>query len=274
MNPSTILGMIGGVVLLGVSIGLSAKDASIYIDWPGVALVFGGTLAATLMSFPLRQVLHVFRVFIIVLRNERLYSEQDIDEIVQVAQKYYAGQLLGAGERDIEKIRSPFLRSGVQLVIDGTPIDDILDLLEWRIARLKAKERAEANVFKTMGTYAPAFGMVGTLLGLVNMLQDMSAGGSIAQVGANMGHALIATFYGIVTANLVFKPIAAKLEGRTEQRVMVLNMVMQGIYLLSQKRSPTYIRETLLSMNQHKEELRGRASRARASKAAASRTGQ
>ena len=96
MNPSTILGMAGAVVLLTISIGLTAKDAHVYLDWPGILLVVGGTFAATLMSFPLREVLHVFRVFLIVLRNERLYAEQDIDEIVQVAQKYYSGQLLQA----------------------------------------------------------------------------------------------------------------------------------------------------------------------------------
>lgn len=255
--------MVSGILLVGVSIASTAQDVRIYVDWHGLALVLGGTFAATLMSFPLSQVLHVFRVFIIVLKNERLYAQNDIDEIVQVAQKYYAGQMMQA-EREYEKIKSPFLRTGIQLVLDGTPVDDILDLLRWRIARLKAKERAEALVFRTMGTYSPAFGMVATLLGLVNMLHEMGKG-SFEEVGANMAVALIGTFYGIIFANMVFKPIAAKLEVRTEQRVVVLNMVMQGIYLMSQKRSPTYIRETLNSfMAQHSDELRaGRAPRSR-----------
>jgi chemotaxis protein MotA len=255
LNFSTILGMVGGVTLVTWTIAHTTQDATIYADWPGLLLVTGGTFAATLMSFPLSEVLRVFRVFVIVLKNERLYAEQDIEEIVQVANKYYSGQLLQA-EREIDKIKSPFLRIGIQLVVDGTPLDDILDLLQWRIARLKAKERSEAQVFRTMGTYSPAFGMVGTLLGLVNMLHAMGQG-TFKEVGANMATALIATFYGILLANLIFKPIAAKLEGRTEQRVVVLNMVMQGIYLLSQKRSPTYIRETLNSfMAQHQDELR------------------
>ena len=258
MNPSTVIGMLGGIALLVLSVVATAKDASVFINWPGLLIVLGGTMAATLMSFPLREVLRVFKVFIIVLRNERLYEKADIDEIVGIAQLLHQNKVLQA-EDLIVNLRNPFLRTGLQLVVDKVPVEDILNLLQWRITRLKAREYAEAQVYRVMGGYAPAFGMVGTLLGLVNMLYDMS-GDDFANIGVNMAVALITTFYGIVLANLVFKPIAVKLERRTEQRVALLSMVMEGVVLISEKRTPSFIRETLLSFIAHyKDEVRGAA---------------
>ena len=256
MNPSTVIGMLGGIALLVVSVIATAKDASVFINLPGLLIVLGGTLAATLMSFPLKEVLRVFKVFVIVLRNERLYEKGDIDEIVGIAQLLYQNKVLQA-EDVIVNLRNPFLRTGLQLVVDGVPVEDILNLLQWRITRLKAREHAEAQVYRVMGGYAPAFGMVGTLLGLVNMLYDMG-GDNFDNIGVNMAVALITTFYGIVLANLIFKPIAVKLERRTEQRVALLSMVMEGVVLISEKRTPSFIRETLLSfIAQYKDEVRG-----------------
>ena len=255
MNPSTALGMIAGIVLLVVSIVVTAKDASIFINWPGLLIVLGGTVAAALMSFPIKEVFRVFKVFVIVLRNERLYEQHDAEEIVEVARHWYRGQI-NKIEDVLKSVTNPFLRTGIQLVIDRTPVEDIIDLLQWRIERLQAKENAEAHIFRTMGSYAPAFGMVGTLLGLVNMLFVMGDG-DFQQVGRNMAVALITTFYGIILANLVFKPIAVKLERRTEQRVALMGMVQEGVWLLSQKRSPSYIRETLKSfMAKYDDEVR------------------
>jgi len=237
--------MIAGIVIVVAAIWATARDALIFVNVPGFIIVLGGTIAATLMSFPPRYVLRVWRNFLIALRNERIYDKDDVDDIVLIAKLWTSAQIHKI-EDVLNDIRSPFLRTGVQLIIDGSPIDDVMDLLEWRIARLKAKETAEANVFRTMGSYAPAFGMVGTLLGLVNMLYDMS-GGSFEQIGLNMAVALITTFYGLVFSNLIFKPIAAVLEERTNQRVRTLSMVVEAVHLLSQKRTPAYIRETLYS---------------------------
>ena len=94
MNSSTVIGMLGGVALLVISIIATAKDASIFINLPGLLIVLGGTVAATLMSFPLKKVLRVFKVFIIVLRNERLYEKGDIDEIVSIAMLLYQNKVL------------------------------------------------------------------------------------------------------------------------------------------------------------------------------------
>ncbi|PIW27313.1 MAG: chemotaxis protein MotA [Rhodospirillales bacterium CG15_BIG_FIL_POST_REV_8_21_14_020_66_15] len=251
---STVIGMISGIVLILVAVWATSRDALVFINIPALIIVLGGTIAATLMSFPPRYLLRVWRNFVIALRNETVYVKDDVDEIVQIAKLWNSRQIHKV-EEELANVRSPFLRTGVQLVIDNSPIEDIQELLEWRIARLKLKEQGEANVFRTMGSYAPAFGMVGTLIGLVNMLYDMSHSG-FEQLGLNMAVALITTFYGLLFANLVFKPIASVLENRTNQRVRTLSMVVEAVNLLSQKRSPSYIRETLYSfLAEYEDEL-------------------
>ncbi|MBK1734337.1 chemotaxis protein MotA [Halorhodospira abdelmalekii] len=254
MNPSTFVGIIGGLLLIGSVLLIAAEEALVFLNLPGLAIVIGGTLAATFMAYPLDEVLRVFRLIWIVLRNERVYTRDDMEELIRIAQLWFRGETR-AVEDALENVANPFLRTGVQLLIDMTPEEDILDLLQWRISRLRAKENAEAQIFRTMAAFAPAFGMIGTLVGLINMMFILDDG-DIAQIGQQMGVALLTTFYGILLANLFLKPIAVKLERRTEQRLITLNMVMQGISLMCQKRSPTLMRETLHSfVAQFKDEV-------------------
>lgn len=208
----------------------------------------GGTLAATFISYPLGEVLRVFRLFGTVLRNEKLYTQHDIDELVQISRLWMRGDLQ-AVEKELDQVDNPFLRAGVQMVVDMTPEEDILDFMQWRIARLKAREHAEAQLFRVMSGFGPAFGMIGTLVGLINLMFVLGDG-DMQAIGTQHGVALMTTFYGILLANLLFKPVAVKLERRTEQRVILMNMVMQGISMMYKKRSPSLMRETLKSFVQ------------------------
>ncbi|MGE0081681.1 MAG: motility protein A [Thiohalomonadaceae bacterium] len=255
MNPSTFLGMLGGIVLLGSIIASSSQDLHVFLNLPSLGIVLGGTFAATLLSYPLDEVLRAFRNFFIVLRNERYHYHEDMNEIVDVARLWFSGDLVAVQNR-LEQTRNPYLRTGVQLVIDDTPFEDISDLLHWRVERLRAKEHAEAQVFRTMATYSPAFGMLGTLIGMINMLFATQTS-DFALIAVNLAVALITTFYGIIFANLLFRPIAIKLERRTEQRLVLMNMVLEGVTLMRKGRSPAYIRETLNSfMEHHGDEIR------------------
>ncbi|MBK1673433.1 chemotaxis protein MotA [Ectothiorhodospira shaposhnikovii] len=255
MNPSTLLGMVGGVVLLASVIAFTSQDLGVFLNLPGLGIVVGGTIAATLLSYPLHEVVRVFRVFLLVLRNERYFFREDMEEIVEVSRLWFSGKLAAVDSR-LDGIRNPFLRTGVQLVIDGTPMEDINDLLQWRMSQLRRREHAEAQIFRTMAMYAPAFGMLGTLIGLINMLLATDTN-DFAVIAVNLGVALITTFYGLILANLVFKPIAIKLERRTEERMILMNMVLEGVTLMRKGRSPAYIRETLKSfMAHHQDDLR------------------
>ena len=253
MNPSTLIGMFASVVLLVSVLFVTAESPQSFINLPGLAIVLAGTMAATFISYPLKEVVRVVRLVGLVFRRENTYTRDDIKELVDMSRLWFKGDIR-AVEVALEKARNPFLRTGIQLVIANTKEDEILDLLRWRIARLKAREYAEAQIFRTMATYAPAFGMIGTLVGLVNMLEVMDTG-DLTVIGPRMAVALLTTFYGILLANLVFKPIAVKLERRTEERLIAMNMVLEGISLITKRRLPSFIEETLNSFvaNYHDE---------------------
>lgn len=251
MNYSTVIGLLLSVLFIVFVIFFAATDPLSFLNLPGLAIVIVGSLSAVFLSYPLRDLKQSIKSIKLILFYESLNPQKEVDEIIAVATMWFRRDTL-AIENQIEKINNPYLKIGFQLVVDKTPIDDILSLMKWRIARLKAKEKAEADIFRTMATFSPAFGMVGTLIGLINMLQVMDLK-DISLISFNMGVALITTFYGLLLANLVFNPIAIKLERRTEQRVMIMSMVMEGIALISDRRTPSFIRETLSSFIVHHE---------------------
>jgi len=255
MDLSTIAGIMAGIGLIILSIFLSAVQPDVYINLPGLLIVIGGTLAATLVSFPTQELGKVWRVLGHVFRNHEYSIGDDISEIAHAARLRRHGDLARI-EDQLARIANPFLRTAIQLVIDNTPADEIVNILQWRIKRLREQERAEAHVFHVMSIYAPAFGMFGTLVGMVNMLFGIN-GPDLLNVGHNMAVALMTTLYGLILSNLIFKPIAIKLERRTEKRAMIMRMIVEGTIMLAGNRSPVFIRETLNSFSiHHDDELR------------------
>ncbi|MFQ5355789.1 MAG: motility protein A [Mariprofundaceae bacterium] len=256
MDFSTIAGIMAGFGLIVLSIFLSAVQPGIYINLPGLIIVIGGTVAATLISFPSHETRKFGQAIAKVFRRTEYSIRDDIYEIAQVARFRRHGNLALIEER-LTKIENPFLRTSIQLVVDNTPIDEIVNILQWRIKRLREKERAEAHIFHTMASYAPAFGMFGTLVGMVNMLFSVNGPDSV-NMGHNMAVALMTTLYGMVLANLIFRPVAIKLERRTEKRTMIMRMIIEGTIMLAGERGPIFIRETLKSFTaQYDDELQG-----------------
>ncbi|WP_418067325.1 motility protein A [Sedimenticola hydrogenitrophicus] len=254
MNISTLVGIVTGMLLIVLSVLLSAEEPGVFLNLPGLLIVIGGTIAATFISYPMKELRQVYRSFRLIWRHQELPVDREIEEIVRVSILLGHGRL-SAIEEALTRIHNSFLRTGIQLVIDRTPPSDIDALLRWRIFKLRRQEWGEAQVFRSMAGFAPAFGMAGTLLGLVNMLQAMD-NADFRVVGLNLGIALTTTLYGIILANLLLKPVAIKLERRTEQRVMLMYMVLEGISMLGQKRNPSFIRETLNSfVAQYEDEI-------------------
>ncbi|WP_197424738.1 motility protein A [Bordetella sp. N] len=278
MNSSTLIGIGVALAMLAAAIFGSAPSALAFVNLPGLGIVLGGTIAALFIGYPIAEIRRIPQLLRTVFRNERFDSQRDIDELVTLAHSW-AGSDVHNVERELQKVTNPFLRTGVQLIIDNTPEEQIVELLQWRIARMRAREQAEAQMFRTMASFAPAFGMLATLIGLVNLMTVLGSQG-MDIIGKQMGIALIATFYGILIANLICKPIAIKLERRTEQRLILMNMVLQGISMMCERRGPAMVRETLNSFMEHvedeiREQPAGRAekrARGAASTASTSRT--
>lgn len=260
MFLTLILGSLSGVVFIIIAVVLSTDDPMVFFNIPGLILVAGGCFAALLAGFPVKEIAAGFRAVKRLGQRDHLNDVQQIDELVQFARDY--------SRHDIRRIESrlqqhvnPFLATGMQMIIAKLPVADVAGTLAWRIKRLKAREQAEARIFHSLAAYAPAFGMVGTLLGLVNMMLVLDAK-SLDLMGSHLAIALVTTFYGLLLANLFFKPIATKLERRTEKRLLHMSLILEGLTLIGMGRSPAFIRENLYSFVTHYDDELGAANAA------------
>jgi len=245
---SNLAGVIVGLTFLVSAVGLSAENPMAFINVPGLLIVFGGTLTAVLVSVPLKDAIYGLKEARVVIDPLTLNLNGEINKILHFSKLGFRQQF-DQIDNDIGRLRDPFLQRGLQMVRDENSMENIMSFLNWKISQYRAKEASVINLFRSMATYAPAFGMVGSLLGLVNMLQGLEAGG-LASVTSDMAIALVTTFYGLLLANLVFKPIANKLEQRRNQHVLALSLLSEGIALIHQNRTPSVVRDTLMSFVQ------------------------
>ncbi|TAL03261.1 MAG: chemotaxis protein MotA [Rhodospirillaceae bacterium] len=246
-NTNALIGFFGGIALLITAIFLTSNSPVMYLNPEAAMIVVGGTLAASLISYSYKQLGSAFSRVWRLLKPESIIGKDDIDVFIRVAALKQSGRLR-AIEDEIKNTSSPFIKTGLQLLADGMPPDDIVNVLELRMRHQESIERNEAGVFKTMATYTPAFGLSGTLIGLVNMLRMMGEGATPKQVGLNMSLALVATFYGVVLANGVLRPIAAKIELKTQDRMRVMGTIVEALHSISEGRGSAHIREILYAI--------------------------
>jgi len=244
VNIAALAGIVGGFALLVAAIVTTAKDPWIFVSLPSAILVLGGTVAATLITYSFGEVWRAIVRFAGLLKRETVVGKNDLDRFVRVAGYIQSGKLKDV-EREAANATSPFVKSGLQMLADGKPVEAIVHVLEWRMRHQEEIERNEAAVFRTMGTYAPAFGMAGTLVGLVNMLRMMATGGTPEQIGTNLALALITTLYGLIFANALLKPIAAKIEKKTHDRLRLMGAIVDVFQCIGDHHGPSYIRDML-----------------------------
>jgi chemotaxis protein MotA len=249
MNQSTILGLLGGLVFLMVMIFMSPDNVAAFFNIPGFMVVIGGTLAATFVSRPINDVYKVLRSLPELFRKEEDTIEAELTQLLRFASCYRSGNLRAA-ERELAAIDNPFLSSGLQQVIDGASLEDLNKSMQWRMSGLRSRDQGQTQILYSMSVFAPAFGMLGTLFGLVHMLSGLGNSG-LNEIGVTMAFAMITTVYGIVASNLLFKPLAIKMERRTNQRLMRMNSLREGILQIYAKRHPTLIKETLDAFYAH-----------------------
>ena len=242
-SKSTLLGLLGCVGVLAATAYIAHQGLIAMFNLPGLVMVVGGTLAATLVSRPLKDVIKTIKILPKLMHDERVQINSEIPHLLDIAYWYRAGNIKAA-EQVIAQVDNPLLRIGAQLVIDQEPIHDIVKVLQWRIAGIRDQEQSQAHILRIMATFAPAFGMLGTLFGLVQMLNGLGQA-TLSQVGVTMSFALITTLYGLVLANVLFKPLAMKMERRVQQRIMGMNFILEGVVLLHQRRHPLVIKESL-----------------------------
>ncbi|MCJ8501304.1 motility protein A [Desulfatitalea alkaliphila] len=224
MDLATLLGILvaGGLVVGAI---LMDGAGAWFINYPSLMIVLGGTMGATLINYPLSDVVSVFKVTKHAFRYRTPNPLTLIPTIVDYAQKARKDGIL-AFDAKIQEMQDPFMRRGMQMAVDGLEGEAIDEVLSTEILWLEERHRLGADIYTTMGTFAPAVGIMGTIIGLVQMLMQMK---DPSAIGAPMAVALLTTFYGTVLANLLFLPIAGKLRVRSKQEILAKQMVLHGI---------------------------------------------
>ncbi|MCH8927763.1 MAG: motility protein A [Candidatus Marinimicrobia bacterium] len=242
MDIATLIGIFSGISLVVYAI-VRGADPIVFIDINSMIIVFGGTAAATFTNFPLKDVIRVLGVLKKAFFNSAPVFQHKLERIVDLAIKARREGIL-ALETEMEHEEEEFLIKGIQLAVDGTEPEMIKAILGAELSNTEERHSLGASIMRAMGTYAPALGMIGTLIGLIQMLSAME---DPSQIGSGMAVALITTFYGAMLANLIFLPIAGKLETISTQEVLQMEMILEGILSIQQGDNPRMIQEKLIS---------------------------
>ena len=245
MNKSTVLGIFLGIGLVVGAIYLETQDWRVFYNPAGILIVVGGTAASSFLSYPFADVMGVFRSFYIVLRKEPPRVEDYIQQVMSLVVNARKGGRL-ALEKEVKGIKNLFLADGIQMLADGYSLNEINDILRERVYFRAEREIKEADILKAMSRYAPAYGMIGTLIGLIILLSNMTLE-SMDNIGSGMSVALITTFYGVLLSNLIFKPIAVKLVTRTEEEVIMMEMIIDSVKMISEGWHPAKVQDYMNS---------------------------
>ncbi len=250
MDIATIVGIILGIGSILGGILLMTPDLGMFGSVSSFAIVFGGMIASVSVAFPLQEVMKLGAAMGAVFKGSKERLGDEVDGAVEVSETARKG--VADLESKVSSIDNPFFRDGVQMVIDGMAIEELTDILTTRIDYRESRERTQADLFKNMGVMSPAWGMIGTLIGLVVMLSGFGEGGTDT-LGAGMSAALITTFYGAVFANLFFLPMSAKILTRVAYHSTQQSLYLEAVRLIHQKKHPIIVREKLNSFIPPKE---------------------
>jgi len=240
MDFATIIGIFSGLALIFGAI-LSRGDLLSFFNVPSVMIVLGGTLAATLITFPIGDVIHAFQAARQVFATRKV-NPNDVVRVILTVANISRRQGLVALSR--VKTDNKILRKALMLIADGAPEELIQQTLRIEIEAMRQRHQTAQDVFRKMGTYAPAFGMLGTLIGLVQMLSTLE---DPKTIGPAMAVALLTTFYGSLLSSLLFLPVAGKLKSRTYLEMVNLEIIFEGALSILQNNNPLLIYEKLSS---------------------------
>lgn len=247
MNYTSIFGLLAAILVLGYGVGSATDNYKIFLDAHAIAIVIGGTFAATLICFPFSTIKNLFTVFFkkIVGKFSGTHA-QVIQEIVNLSQGYRDDT--NYLKNNLNTIKFPFLKEAIELMTEGGIPDQKIDMiLKERAGTHFKRYEEEANIFKVMGKFPPAFGLLGTTLGMIALLQTIGSPDSFKLIGPAMAIGLVATLYGIAIANLIFIPMGENLIKLNKEDQVSRKMVILGVKLIREKEHPLVVEEFLKS---------------------------
>ncbi|MEA1973193.1 MAG: motility protein A [Candidatus Cloacimonadota bacterium] len=240
MDLATIIGLVLAFGLIFVPIIISGMIAS-FIDIGSMMIVIGGAFAALLASYSLKDFLRIGKYIQKTIKADPFDPGPTVNKLVELSEKARREGIL-ALEKEFGSIENEFMKKAIQLAVDGNEVDVIESVIGNEIDNIEERHKIGHGMFSALGSYAPAFGMIGTLVGLVQMLQALD---DPANIGVGMAIALITTFYGSVLANALFIPLGKKLERNTGNELLLKNMILAGIISIQNGDNPRVLRDKL-----------------------------
>lgn len=243
MDKATVIGLVLGFGLILGSIGMGGGGYAPFVDLPSCMIVIGGSVAATLINFPLKAALNTFGV---VMKCFLFKLPEPIEVIAQFKSLAEVARREGllALENKITEIEDAFMKRGIESLAAGAGADEIAKTLQTELTYIEQRHVSGKKIVDSVGAAAPAFGMIGTLIGLVQMLRSLD---DPSQIGGGMATALLTTLYGALVANVICIPLAGKLEARNTEEATVRELMIQGISLLAEGMTPRQLEEQLVA---------------------------
>jgi chemotaxis protein MotA len=239
VDIATLIGLVAafGLVLFAIGSGIPS-----FIDPPSIMIVVGGTFGVIMIAYPLNSVIGLIGIIIKTFMYKVDAGKEIISQLVELSQVVRKDGIL-ALESKIGDIDNQFMAKGLQMAIDGQEPGEIEDILYMEMDKVSDRHMKGADMLTALGTFAPSMGMIGTLVGLVLMLQNMSDPSSI---GPSMSIALLTTFYGALMANIIFLPMAGKLKARSKEELLVHEIILTGVQSLVAGENPRVMEQKLL----------------------------
>ena len=243
MNFSTIIAFISAITVFGVTVLLSFSNAEALFDAKAVLIVFGGSLSTAFICFPAKHLFTLFKVFLKrVLGGRRIDHQKIVEEIVMVSKASYAGRK--SIETILPRLTDPFLKDAAEILTwieSDVSSANLRDMLETRAYTHYRKYMADARIFRTIAKFPPVFGLMGTTIGMIALLQSLA--GAKESIGPAMAVALTTTLYGLALANFIFVPISENLEQQTAEDQVARLMVVEGIIRIRDKLPTVFVKE-------------------------------
>ena len=255
----TLFGIVVSITLspFGVSFNIGALIN--FFDVSSILIVIGGTLAVVIACYP-KEVKSLPKHFAIMLKANAFDPAEYIEQLTELAQIARKNGLLALEEKGNEQTNT-FFKQAIMLVVDNNDPDRVRSILQNEIEQTSERHQVVIGMYDRGAGAAPAFGMIGTLIGLINMLKDLG-GGDMDSLGPSMSIALITTLYGSFLAHVIFTPIATNLTARDEEEVLCRQIIMEGIMAIQSGENPKFLRERLMTfMNEKKRDGAGKGSK-------------
>lgn len=243
MDLATLGGIIVGGLMVFATVFKSEGMAGFkpFLNAEAILIVVGGTICAVLVNYPFSQVVGLFRVLKKVMSNSKIDTQVIVETFVRFAKKARTDGFL-ALEEELKTTKDDFLKRGVQLVIDGADKEFTQNMMETELGFLRERHKVGQEIFNSLGTYSPAFGIIGTILGMILMMSTLD---DVAKVPARMALCLSAAFWGLGSGYLIFLPMAGKLKRRSEEEILIKEIIIRGVLLLQTGAAPSLVESNL-----------------------------